>query len=154
MTNPIHVRPSVAADCNQLADIAGDTLFPSDMLEGMIAPFLSGDTDALWLSAMRDEQVVGFAFACVEPMTNGSWNLKAIGVMPQVHRSGIGRMLMDALEVALRKRAARVLVIDTASGADQEAARAFYPALGFRQTGVIPEFWDVGEDKVTFSKLL
>ena len=70
-------------------------------------------------------------------MTNGAWNLKAIGVRPTDHRAGVGQALMVGAEQTLAQKGARVLVVDTASGPEQVAARAFYPALGFVRAGVI-----------------
>ena len=152
MTDPKKTRPVVAADILAMAAIADSTLFPGDMLPEMIAPYLEGDTDGRWWVIEGDGCVVGFAFATVEPMTDQSWNLKAIAVKPEQHRAGFGNGLLSAVEQDLRAYGARVLVIDTSSGDDQAAARRFYVAHGYSQTGVIPEFWEPGQDKVTFYK--
>ena len=54
----------------------------------------------------------------------------------------------------LKARAARLLIVDTSSLPAFDGARAFYPALGFREEARIRDFWTDGDDKVTFAKRL
>lgn len=154
MTNQQTIRPATAQDVEQIAQIADKTLFPGEYVAPMIAPFLGGADGALWLVAVQGGTIHGFAFATAEEMTEQTWNLKAIAIAPEHHRTGQGRDLLHGVELALKAQGARVLVIDTASGDDQAAARAFYPALGYDLAGTIPEFWEPGVDKVTFYKAL
>ena len=154
VTNPMIPRPAMADDVPAMALIAEATLFPGDMLSDMIAPFLSGDREARWWVIDRGGAVIGFAFAGIEPMTDQAWNLKAIAIDPTHHRTGAGRALLRHVESDLVQDGARVLVIDTSGGDDQMAARAFYEAERYTLSGVIPEFWEPGQDKVTFFKAL
>ena len=151
MTQPT-TRIATREDIAAVANIAAKTLFPADMTEPMMAPFLDGADDVLWCVVEHSGEVAGFAFAQAEPMTDRSWNLKAIAIKPAAHRKGLGVVLLSAIENTLRDRQGRVLVVDTASGPDQLPARAFYAAQGFAQAGIIPDFWEEGEDKVTFCK--
>ncbi len=155
MPNPTSfARPSRDADIPAIAHIAEETLFPGDMLAPMIAPFLDGTGEALWLTAEADGIAKGFAFAEPEAMTDATWNLRAIAVDPASHRSGAGRSLLAQLEALLKDRGARLLVIDTTQTEDQTAARAFYAGLGYAQVARIPNFFADGEDKVSFIKRL
>lgn len=148
------IRPTTEPDVAQLALIAGDTLFPADMLAPMIAPHLRSKGDDIWLTALDGDRPCGFCLASPEPMTDAAWNMKAIAISPKTHRKGMGRALVTALEKHLATLGAQILVVDTASDAEQSAARAFYVALGYEESGVIPSFWAEGSDKVTFWKAI
>ncbi len=152
MTNSITLRPASAHDIPRLADIADASLFPGDMLPDMIAPFFEG-ADCLWHVAVTSNQVAGFAFAEPEPMTQGTWNLRAIAVAQMARRTGVGRALLQCIEADLAGQA-RLLVIDTTQLAAQHAGRALYGALGYAQVAHITDFWEPGADKVTYAKVL
>lgn len=149
MTQPPKIRPALIADLEALATIADQTLFPGEMLADMIAPFFADEPRATWAVAEIDATIVGFAFAEVEPMTDGTWNIKAIAVADAARRLGAGRALIRFVE---QQSQARLIVIDTTQLDDQEAGRSLYQAAGYSQVSTIPEFWEAGVDKVTFVK--
>ena len=129
-------------------------LFPPQMLEGMLAAYLAGDPDHQWMVAHRNATPLGFCFAEAEALTEGTWNMRALGVHPDHQRAGAGRALVAALEGALHAKGQRLLIVDTASGPDLAPARAFYAAIGYAAEARIRDFWAAGEDKVTFRKVL
>ncbi|EFL88504.1 hypothetical protein [Ahrensia sp. R2A130] len=58
------------------------------------------------------------------------------------------------LENMLHEKGARLLLADT-SGTDTFAAtRKFYAAKGYTEEARIKDFWEAGDDKVTFTKAL
>ncbi|WP_299138534.1 N-acetyltransferase [uncultured Tateyamaria sp.] len=152
MPDLFQTRAPRATDIPTLAAIADATLFPGSLLRDMMAPALAGEGDDLWRVVTRDDTPVGFAFAQPEAMTDRTWNLRAIATHPDLHGAGAGTALIRAVEAALHE--ARLLVIDTTQLPDQERARRFYVARGWRQVGTIPDFFGAGEDKVTFVKAL
>jgi len=153
MDSLLSVRPSGVQDINALSEIADATLFPGEMLPDMIAGYLNQTDEAVWLTALRGGAVVGFVFAEPEAMTDRVWNLKAIATHPDVRRLGVGRSLLTEFETAVQSQA-RMIVIDTSQLADQVAGRALYAACGYAQVASIPDFWEPGADKVTFSRVL
>jgi ribosomal protein S18 acetylase RimI-like enzyme len=58
-------------------------------------------------------------------------------VDPDSRRLGIGRALMMAAEALARREGRTLLVLDTRTG---DAAEDLYAGLGFRKTGVIPDY--------------
>ena len=152
MPNPFDTRAPRATDIAALAAIADETLFPGEMMADMIAPALDGSGDDVWRVVTQGDLPVGFAFAQPEAMTERTWNLRAIAVAPALHGSGAGTALLTAMEAALTT--ARLIVIDTTQRAEQDRARRFYVAQGYRQVSVIPAFFGPEEDKVTFVKSL
>ena len=120
----------------------------------MIAGYLYGSKEDLWLTAEQFCQPIGFAFCEPERFTNGSWNLLAIGVSPKRQGSGVGARLIRHLEEKLRQSGQRILIVETVGTPEFTRTRAFYLANGYVEEARIREFWDVGADKVTFWKRL
>ncbi len=155
MNIPDQTRPTTAQDLAEIAAIAEMTaLFPGDMLGGLIAGYLDGGKSDIWLTALRHERCVGFAFCEPERLTNGTWNLLAIGVAPEWQGRGVGAALMRALEETLRAGGHRVLIVDTSGDPAFARTRSFYLGNGYAEEARIREFWDVGVDKVTYWKHL
>lgn len=149
------VRPTLKSDISALKQVLDATqLFPSDMLEDMVTPFLKGSTEALWLTAERDGTPCAFCFAQPEQLTQGTWNMLAIAVAPAQQGAGVGTDLADALEQHLRDLDARILLADTSGTDDFAQTRDFYARNGYATEARIRDFWAAGDDKVTFRKAL
>jgi GNAT superfamily N-acetyltransferase len=99
--------------------------------------------------AAAQDKPVGFCFVVLEPMTEAAWNMLALAVAPDHHRTGTGAALVAALEAQLAEGGARLLMVDTASDPDKAPARAFYKACGYAGPNCIPSFWVQGSDKLT-----
>ncbi|MEL7463074.1 MAG: GNAT family N-acetyltransferase [Pseudomonadota bacterium] len=148
-------RDLAAEDLGALMGVLDDTgLFTPSLLASMSAGFIAGDGEDLWLTLLSGGAPVGLAYAAPEEMADRVWNLRAIAVSPKLHRLGGGRALIAALEARLTDRGGRLLIVETSSLPAFDGARAFYPALGYRREGVIRDFWEEEDDKVTFAKTL
>ena len=69
-----------------------------------------------------------------------------MGILPQYHRKGIGKLLIKELENYLKDDGLKILQVKTVS-ADRDCSayaktRAFYKAVGFIPLEVFPTFWD------------
>lgn len=129
-------------------------LFPSEMLEAMTEPYLSGKEPHHWLLACAEEQVLGFAYAEPERMTDGTFNLLAIAVDPKLQCRGVGAALVEGLEQRLRDRGGRVLIVETSSLQEFAGAREFYRRRSFHEEARVRDFYAQGEDKIIFWKRL
>jgi ribosomal protein S18 acetylase RimI-like enzyme len=145
------VRPAEVEDLPEVAKLAAALVrqhYEFDPLRFMLIPnaevgyarFLRGqldDGESLVLVAERDDAIVGYAYARLEPR---DWNnlLDACGALHDLYvaeparRSGVARAL--ALEVCarLKEKGAPRVVLHTAS--PNAGAHAFFKSLGFRQT--------------------
>ena len=149
------VRPTIAADIAPLQTVLDATrLFPSEMLPDLIAPFLSQTSDDLWLTCDADGQPVGFCYAAPEELALGTWNMRAIAVLPETQGSGYGAALTGHLEATLRERGHRILIADTSGTDDFAPTRAFYRKTGYIEEARIRDFWGKGDDKIVFWKSL
>ena len=152
MADVYQTRAPRASDVPFLAAIAEATLFPREMMAGMIAPVLTGEGADIWRVVEQGGRLRSFAFAQPETMTDATWNLRAIAVTPDLHGAGAGTAFLTAIEAALRD--ARLIVVDTTQAEGQARARRFYAARGYAHVAAIPDFFVAGEDKVTFVKAL
>ena len=109
-------------------------------VESGYAEFFAGELaspSTLILAAERDGQMVGYAYARLEPR---DWNslldscgaLHDIFVVEEARRGGVARALVQAVRERLRAKGAPRLVLHTAS--KNVSARHFFSALGFRET--------------------
>lgn len=128
----------------------GTGLFPSDMLDDMAEPFLSGQEPHIWLLAQAAGRTIGFAYCEPERMTEGTYNLLAIAIAPEHQRTGAGAALTRGVEDAVRRQDGRLLLVETSTDPDQDAARAFYAKGGFTEEGRIRDFYAPGQTKVIF----
>ena len=69
-----------------------------------------------------------------------------MGVLPEYHRNGIGRVMLRAAEAMLARSGVEFLQVKTRSGSKPdvgyEKTRAFYLAYGFRPLEEFPDLWD------------
>ena len=151
----VPIRFPKRLDLPAISVILNDTgLFPSEALDEMITPFLSGQTsDEQWFVYDGPKLgVAAFGYCRLEPFTSSTWNLLAIGVRSHLQGQGIGAALMKRIEQALSNE--RLLLVETSSLAEFAKARAFYVKCGYELVATIPGYWAKGEDKVIFSKRL
>ncbi len=102
----------------------------------------------------EQDQPVGYICYGPVPMTDGTFDLYWIAVDPDLQSQGAGSKLMDFLEGELRKMGARMLLADTSSIAEYEKTRRFYEKKGFREVARVPDYYYVGNDRITFCKKL
>ena len=147
------VRAATESDQDRIGEIAEAAgLFPAEYLPDMIAPGLSGGPDTWRVAGNGAEgDVVGFAFARPEELTDRTWNLLAIAVHPESQRNGYASQLLADMESGLD---ARLIIIETTQLPEQATARAFYESRGYRQEGHVHDFYGDGEDKIIFRKAI
>lgn len=129
-------------------------LFPSELLANMIAPTLSGDSDALWLTCHLDGRAVGFCYNEPEALTDRTWNMLALAILPDLQGRKLGSALIAATEERLRARGQRMLIVETSGAEIYAKTRRFYSGNGFDEEARIRDFWAAGDDKVIFRKSL
>lgn len=142
-----------------LGDLKGvidsNELFPSDMLDDMVASYFSHmDSLEIWVTKEVDGRAIAVAYCAPERMTVGTYNLYLIAVHKSAQGSGVGTELMGHVEAMLRNRNARILLVETSGLEAFARTRGFYDRLGYRREALIREFYQEGEDKVVFWKHL
>jgi GNAT superfamily N-acetyltransferase len=153
------IRPTRLDDTNALIAIAADAIsFQSKELEQlreMLADYFSGDSgsDCFWITD-DDNGPVGVAYCEPEQMTDGTWNLQLIAILPNRQGQGRGAALMRYVEQTLKVRGGRMLLVETSGLPDFEGTRIFYGKCGYKEEARIRDFYAAGDDKIVFRKTL
>lgn len=152
----IEIRKVQGTDLLAIKDTLNSIdLFPGEMLDEMIANYLENpESEDLWFTAIRDELPIAVGFCAPEQLTEGTFNLYAIGVHKDLQGKGIGGQMMDYLERELSRTGQRILIVETSGTADFHLTRKFYEDLGYTKEAVIRDFWKQGDDKVIYWKKL
>ena len=130
-------------------------LFPSEYLDEMISDYFNNpDTQDIWFAYIDNDQQVAIGYCVPEKLTDGTYNLLAIGVSQDAQRTGIASQMMNYIEQLLKQKDGRILIVETSSDNAQIGARNFYKKIGYTQAAVIKDFWKDGEDKIVFWKKL
>ena len=150
------IRPTKQQDIAPLKLVLDETgLFPSEVLPQMLSSYFSqADNQDIWLTCEAGGEAVGFCYCAPEALTDGTWNMLAIAVRPQMQSKGAGGALIAQLESQLREQGQRVLIVDTSSAPQFERTRTFYKNRGYSQEARIREYWAKGDDKIVFWKSL
>lgn len=150
------IRALRRSDLVRVASLVdANAMFPSDMLEEMVAPHLtSADPTQRWVVIESAGAVQGAAFYAAEQMAERVWNVLMICVAPENHGEGLGVSLMRHIEAELAGEGARLLLVETSGLPSFERTRGFYDMLGYDREARIREYYDVGDDKIVFRKLL
>jgi ribosomal protein S18 acetylase RimI-like enzyme len=75
-----------------------------------------------------------------------------IDVAPELRRSGVGRLLMEAGEADLAGIGCFAISLEVAI--DNQGAQAFYRQLGYQETGRIPGYYADGTGALVMRKVL
>jgi ribosomal protein S18 acetylase RimI-like enzyme len=135
--------------------IDSSELFPSEYLDEMISDYFNNpETQDIWFTNIDDNTPTAVGYCVPEKLTNGTYNLLAIGVSQNAQRSGVGTEMMTYIEQQLKQKGGRILIVETSSDDAQIGARKFYNKIGYTQMAIIKDFWNEGEDKIVFWKKL
>ena len=94
-------------------------------------------------AAYLDGEPAGFL--CLKPTGDATVELAVMGVLPEYHRHGIGRMLFQAARDRAREAGYAFMQVKTVQFGvyeDYDRTNRFYQSLGFREFEVFPTLWD------------
>ena len=103
------------------------------------------DADVMPTMLAKDDDIV-VGFLTIKRHFPESAEIHCMGILPQYHRRGIGRLLIKALQNYITDKGVTILQVKTVS-ADRDCSayaktRAFYKAVGFIPLEVFPNLWD------------
>ena len=150
------IRLVSQADLEQIKKILDSSeLFPSEYLDEMISDYFNNqETEDIWFTYLDNKTPTAIGYCVPEKMTEGTYNLLAIGVLKESQGKGIASEMMKHIELLLKQKGGRILIVETSSANAQIAARNFYKKIGYTEEAVIRDFWKDGEDKIVFWKKL
>ena len=154
------IRPTLTGETDALVAIASQTgVFKPIELETLrhiLADYHENGPDAghRAVTYESDGKPIGFAYFGPTEMTDRTWHLFWIFVDPTTHGRGFGAKMMSYVESEIRKDGGRVLIVETSGLPNYELTRKFYVKLGYKQVGIVPDFYADGDDMVIFWKRL
>lgn len=158
-TEEVTYRLMQPADLATLVRITADTGYfrPDEVAvaEEVLTAAASGKTaDYQVYVAVSPGQLLGYVCFGPTPLTNATWDMYWLAVDPAHQRRGIGRQLMLLAEEQISRVKGRLIVLETSSQDLYEPTRRFHRSLGYQEQCRIPDFYDVGDDQVIFTKLV
>jgi len=104
--------------------------------------------------AERNGQVLGYT--CYGPiaLTAASYDLFWIAVDQAYQGQKIGKILLEKSEELILAAGGRQVYIETSNRGQYASTRGFYLRCGYRETAVLTDFYDLGDDKVIYEKVL
>lgn len=102
--------------------------------------------------AEAGEQVAGYVLFGPVPLTDGTYDLYWIAVDPGQQGGGVGRRLMKHVEEQVRKKGGRLLCLETSSQGGYLRTREFYQQAGYVEESRIRDFYQPGDDRLTYVK--
>lgn len=153
------IRHAITEDKVSLLALAAATgLFSPPELEAlgeMLGEHLSSpeEHEHFWITD-DDDGLVGAAYYAPESFSAGVWNLYFIGILPREQGKGRGTALIRYVEAELRKRGARLLLVETSGIENFERTRSFYRKNGYDEEARIRDYYKTGDDKIIFRKVL
>jgi len=125
------------------------------MLEDMMANYFNNpDSEDIWFVSIQEDEPIAFGYCAPEKLTEGTYNLYAIGIRADIQGQGIGKKMMSFIEQDLKEKGHRILIVETSGAEDFAPTRKFYENLDFIKEAVIRDFWEDGDDKVIYWKKL
>lgn len=141
--------PTERADIERVTIAAGN--FEGDELTTPLELFDGYVRDARvsgynYLSAKRDDRIVGYACYGPTALTEATFDLYWIVAEANEHGTGVGRALFDRVIEEIKKRSGRLLVIWTSSTPHYDRARKFYERMGCKLEARIKNFYRDDDD--------
>jgi GNAT superfamily N-acetyltransferase len=100
------------------------------------------------------DQPIGYVCYGPAPMTRGTFDLYWIAVDPGFQKQGVGAGLMGFMEERVRDDGGRLILADTSSIPAYEGTHRFYRRTGFEEVARVRDYYDRGNDRITFCKKL
>jgi ribosomal protein S18 acetylase RimI-like enzyme len=155
----IDIRDRVTEkDPSVIYDIVRDTGFFNDA-EALMAKELADATLAkpdeyLFFIAECEEKPVGYACSGNIPCSDGSYEIYWIAVLREFQRLGVGKLLIETVEAAVKRRGGRKIFISTSGTPRYEPTRTFYEKSGYTKAAVLKDYFAPGDDEVVYEKVL
>ena len=154
----IKIRRMVHRDKPQVMKVLNSIheFMPSEVAvaEEVIDDYLAKSGDYIINVAEIGITLVGYICYGRTPLTESTWDIYWMAVLPDKQNQGIGRSLLSSAEKEIGRAGARLIIIETSSKAEYEKTRRFHLHRGYCEICRIPDFYASGDDKLILIKRL
>jgi GNAT superfamily N-acetyltransferase len=98
------------------------------------------------------KEAVGYLTWGPTPLAEDAYDLYWMAVAPSEQGKGRGKALVLWLEDEVRRRAGRMIIIETSSQPKYHGTRQFYIDLDYQEVARVPDFYKAGDDRVIYAK--
>ncbi|MDD5092979.1 MAG: GNAT family N-acetyltransferase [Dehalococcoidia bacterium] len=155
-----NIRPMTSGDKTVIMQILRNT--PEFMAEEVVVAEEVMDSylrdpsgpDYKILVAEVDSSVAGYICYGPTPLTKGTWDMYWAAVDPTKQGKGIGSALWAAAEKNMREANGRLSLIETSGKPSYAKTLRFHQKQGYHEVSRVPDFYDVGDDRLILRKLL
>lgn len=95
---------------------------------------------------------VGYSCFGLIPATKFSYDLYWISVYKDYQNLGLGKVLLQESEKAIKKLGGKRIFVETSGRKEYESTRKFYSKCNYSIEAVLKDFYDIGDDKYIYSK--
>lgn len=145
------IRPYESNDLESIEMLLTSLGWAEQFVAGQLECILKliNDKDGEVLVATNKGSVIGFI-----QVRHHKWNhlsyVHGLAVSSNFRKQGIARTLIASIEASAKAHGNRGIYLDTPI--DNLGGRAFYRAIGFMESYIMPEFYGAGWDGITFQK--
>lgn len=113
-----------------------------------------GESNCHFLFAELDGTTIGYTCFGQIACTKHSWDLYWIGVHNDSRGSGLGKKLMNETENIIRTLGGKAIYIETSSREKYLPTQKFYDSCGCKLIASIKDFYDEGDDKMIYKRMV
>lgn len=148
----MHIRPAQAADIDQLCAIEQSCFNTDRISRRSFSRFIKRDNHSALLVAVADQgQIAGYGLNLYRENISLA-RLYSIACAPDYRGQSVGELLIQALEADAIERACAYWRLEVREDATKVAA--WYQALGFKQRGLSPGYYEDGCSALKMEKRL
>lgn len=113
-------------------------------IENALLDYAASVSELPFWAALEGDVCVGFVSVKIHHGHTG--DIYVMGILPEYHRQGIGRQLMEAADYYFQENGCKYVIVKTlselAESEHYERTRQFYLRVGFEPLITLTEMWD------------
>ncbi len=109
------------------------------------------DSDYIFYACLNEKDELE-SFICFgpTPMTKTTYDMYWIGTADQSQKKGLARLLMNKMKDVIASKNGKLIRIETSSKETYEQTREFYKRMNMVPQSTITNFYDIGDDLITY----
>jgi GNAT superfamily N-acetyltransferase len=147
-------------DCPAVREIVASTgLFSHeevDVAVELVEERLAKGPPSGYHFVFAESEGITLGYTCYGPicLTKASYDLFWIAVDKANQGKNIGKILLEKSEEMIHAAGGRQVYIETSNRGQYASTRGFYLHCGYREAAVLKDFYDLGDDKVIYEKVV